>query len=382
MNYSEHITFDSIIFQPADVDLNKSPLRSNSDLETYVLGAFNPGLTRLPSGNLLLMVRIAEALTEITDGKFYYSLRWDADDGYVRDKWHNKGINTDDPRKIVFEQFLPEKVYALTSISWLLPVELSADGKEVIQVHYDKVIQPEKTYQQYGVEDARISRIEGRYYMTTCSVGSERHSTTLYSSDDGLNYKLEGIILDHQNKDMLLFEGRVKGMYYAMTRPLGSLYFIPAPSSGDAPGPSINMARSPDLLHWKPLDKSFLPCKPREKGVAKIGGGTQPIQLNDGWLFLYHEVEPAGPVGIYRTYWCLLDKREPSRIVYIDDRYPLLEANAVLDEQIKARKYIHDVVFTCGIVELEDGFLIASGELDLACRLTKMSADAFQIKSN
>jgi len=37
---------------------------------TYVLGAFNPGFARLPNGNLLLMVRVAEALLvrEILDG--------------------------------------------------------------------------------------------------------------------------------------------------------------------------------------------------------------------------------------------------------------------------------------------------------------------------
>lgn len=27
-------------------------------METHVLGAFNPGMTRLPNGNVLLMVRV------------------------------------------------------------------------------------------------------------------------------------------------------------------------------------------------------------------------------------------------------------------------------------------------------------------------------------
>ncbi len=36
---------------------------------------------------------------------------------------------------------------------------------------------------------------------------AERHSTTLHISDNGLDYRLAGIILDHQNKDMLFFEG-------------------------------------------------------------------------------------------------------------------------------------------------------------------------------
>ena len=57
-------TADYLIFGPGDVDLRKSPLRRSLDAPTRVLGAFNPGLGRLPNGNLLLMVRVAEALSE------------------------------------------------------------------------------------------------------------------------------------------------------------------------------------------------------------------------------------------------------------------------------------------------------------------------------
>ena len=50
---------DALVFTPDDVDLSRSPLAGKIDAETYVLGAFNPGMTRLPNGNLLLMVRVA-----------------------------------------------------------------------------------------------------------------------------------------------------------------------------------------------------------------------------------------------------------------------------------------------------------------------------------
>ncbi len=98
---------------------------------------------------------------------------------------------------------------ALTSLSWLLPVELNEDGSAIKKIHYDKIISPQYTSQEYGIEDARISFIDNRYYMTTCCVSSERHSTMLYVSHDGLNYTCIGIVLDHQNKDMLLFEGKI-----------------------------------------------------------------------------------------------------------------------------------------------------------------------------
>jgi predicted GH43/DUF377 family glycosyl hydrolase len=66
------------------------------------------------------------------------------------------------------------KIMALTSLAWLLPVELSPDGLEVIAHHYAKVIQPHAGFQMYGLEDARISKICDRWLMTTCSVLAKR----------------------------------------------------------------------------------------------------------------------------------------------------------------------------------------------------------------
>ena len=60
---------DYLIFRPRDVDLSRSPLRRSLDAPTHLLGAFNPGLARLPSGHLLLMVRVAEALSEPVVGE-------------------------------------------------------------------------------------------------------------------------------------------------------------------------------------------------------------------------------------------------------------------------------------------------------------------------
>ena len=372
-------SFDKIIISPEDIDLSYSPLRGLK-MDTYVLGAFNPGMTKLPNGNILLMVRIAEALKNpIEQGKIK-AIRWDKNNTYVLDSYNLEQVDISDPRSIRLTQYAPHDVIAITSLSWLLPVELNTDGSEVINIHYDKIISPEKTYQEYGIEDARISSINGKYYMTSCSVSSERHSTTLYSSVDGLNYHLEGIILDHQNKDMLLFEGKINEKYYALTRPLGSLYFATPPDSKFSPGPSINLAQSPDLLHWKPLDEPFIrPLKEDGNTVLKLGGGTQPILTEKGWLVLFHGVEKNDKVGIYRSYWAILDKDKPENIIHLEMKTPLLEANPSLTEKFKDIIYIEDVVFTTGIVEMDDYYMIASGELDLCSRITRIPKSVFNI---
>ncbi|HWK35113.1 glycosidase [Sphingomonas sp.] len=365
---------DRLVFTPPDVDLARSPLRGHIDAETYVLGAFNPGLTRLPGGNLLMMVRVAEALRDpIRDGHIH-AIRW-ADGRYLLDAWPLDLVDTSDPRKFMMRGG-GWRVMALTSLSWLLPVELSPDGLRVEAVHYDRAIEPRRSYQCYGVEDARISRVGDRWLMTTCSVSPERHATTLYTSTDALDWTLEGIVLDHQNKDMLVFEGLVDGRYWAQTRPLGDLYFAYPPDSEWRAGPSINLATSPDALHWKPCDQPGIrPCSGTVTS-ARMGGGTPPVRTERGWLSLWHGVEPSGVVGIYRTYWTILDHDDPSVIV-ASGAAPLIEPAPALTDPIRDLLYLDNVVFTTGIADAGDHYVVASGEADLACRITHVPKSAF-----
>jgi predicted GH43/DUF377 family glycosyl hydrolase len=360
---------DSIVFAPPDVDLSRSPLRAGIDRETFVLGAFNPGLARLPDGNLLMMVRIAEALRQPVSGNRIHAIRWDPRGTFVTDGHDLSQVDVTDPRKFRLRGH-PSKVMALTSLSWLLPVELDAEGSRVVAVHYDKAIAPAASYQEYGVEDARISKVEGTWYMTTCSVSAERHSTTLYTSADGLNYRLEGIILDHQNKDMLFFEGKPGGKFHALTRPLGDLYFAYPPASEWEAGPSINVASSPDGLHWKPADTPLIRPRRGSTSVMRIGGGSPPVLTPRGWLMLYHGVQPGTVVGVYRTFHAFLDPEEPTRVTAVLDTVPVLESRPELTDHLKDLRYLSGVVFTTGIADAGDHFIVASGEDDLACRLT------------
>ncbi len=192
------------------------------------------------------------------------------------DAWPLDLYDTADPRKFMVRGG-KWQVMALTSLSWLLPVELTPTASKSSPFIMIARSRPQGDYQCYGVEDARISRVGERWLMTSCSVSPERHSTTLYSLENGLDWTFEDIVLDHQNKDTLIFEGRIDGQYWAQTRPLGDLYFAYPPGS-----------------EWRarPFDQSLLPrptrytAKPhRAPGIrphadtvatARIGGGTRP----------------------------------------------------------------------------------------------------------
>jgi predicted GH43/DUF377 family glycosyl hydrolase len=372
---SSGVLSDRLVFTPDDVDLSRSPMAGKLKAETFVLGAFNPGLTVLPSGNLLMMVRIAEALKPpIQDGEIQ-SIRW-MDGDYRLDRWPLAGVDTSDPRTFVLLGHRWRTI-ALTSLSWLLPVEMSPDGQEVVAVHYDLAVAPQEDHQCYGVEDARISRVNGHYYMTTCAVSPERQAATLYTSDDAMHWRYEGIVLDHQNKDMLIFEGLIDGKFWAQTRPLGELYFAYPPDSDWLPGPSINLSSSPDALHWKPSSRPGLRPSSGSPASARMGGGAPPILTPKGWLSLWHGVEPIGLIGVYKTYWALLDRDDPSIVLHRSDPEPLLSPNAELTRPIDHQMYIRDVVFTTGVVDAGDHCIVASGEADLACRITHIDKKTF-----
>ena len=367
---------DRLVFRPHDVDLSRSPLRRSLAAPTHVLGAFNPGLTRLPNGNLLLMVRIAEALDEpVSDGRVR-AIRW-TPEGYVLDSYALGAVTMTDPRQFSLRGG-PHRLLGLTSLSWLLPVELTSDGREVVTVHYDRAIEPAASYQEYGVEDARISKVDALWYMTTCSVSAERHCSTLHVSTNGLDYALQGIVLDHQNKDMILFEGKVGGKFTALTRPLGEVYFAYPEESPYAGGPSIHLAASPDALHWRPLDRPGIRARKGSTSSMKVGGGSPPIRTEHGWLVVYHGVETRESVGIYRSFWALLDLDDPSRILRLEDDAPLLEADPELTRSIAEQMYLPTpVVFTTGIADGGASWIVASGEADLACRMTHIPKARF-----
>jgi predicted GH43/DUF377 family glycosyl hydrolase len=365
---------DRLGLVPDDIDLARSPLAGQLGAETYILGVFNPGLTRLPNGNLMMMVRVAEALRTPIENGHIHSIRWEAG-RYIRDAWPLAQADTADPRKFDIRGG-GWKVLALTSLSWLLPVELSPDGAQRVKIHYDRAITPQHSFQCYGVEDPRISRMPDRWLMTTCSVSPERQCTTLYSSTNGLDWRFEDIVLDHQNKDMLIFEGLAGGQYWAQTRPLGDLYFAYPPGSEWRAGPSINLATSPDGLHWKPHRNPGIRPHAGTAATARMGGGSPPIRTPRGWLTLWHGVEPKEIVGVYRTYWSLLDHDDPSRVIATDHR-PVLEPAPELTRPIEHQMYLRDVVFTTGIVDGGDFYIVASGEADLACRITQIPKSRF-----
>jgi hypothetical protein len=162
-------------------------------------------MTRLPNGNLLLMVRVAEALRKPTFDDKVHAIRWDASAAYVLDGWPLELCDVSDPRKFLLHGH-GWTIMALTSLSWLLPVELSPTGSRSWRCTTTR------RSRRRAAGSATGSRTRGsagrRALPDDHLLGQPRaafdHALQL---GNALDWTFEGIVLDHQNKDMLIYEG-------------------------------------------------------------------------------------------------------------------------------------------------------------------------------
>ncbi|MHB9025716.1 MAG: glycoside hydrolase family 130 protein, partial [Armatimonadota bacterium] len=106
------------------------------------------------------------------------------------------------------------------------------------------------------------------------------------------------------------------------------------------------LATSPDLLHWG----CHRPLIARRAGMwdeTRIGAGSVPFKTAEGWLAIYHGVNPEQGYCLGAV---LMDLEDPSRVLARSEQ-PLL----VPKESYERLGFYGNVVFTCGSVVREDG---------------------------
>jgi predicted GH43/DUF377 family glycosyl hydrolase len=286
-----------------------------------VLGVFNPGAARLRDGNIILYVRIIERLKKFEDSKYYYSPRMIGKEKFkIRiDKFRKSSAQGWDDFAVMFKG----DTKRLSYISHLRRVILDKKGFKVLKLEQKPGFWGLKDGAELGVEDPRITEIEGKYYMTY--VGLSRHegiSTYIAESSDCLRWKRKGIIFGHQDKDVVLFPEKIKGRYVAFDRPEGSFRFI---------HPHIWIAYSKDLEYWGKL-KGIVLAKRRSE-FSRSGAGPPPIKTDKGWLLIFHAVTRIHPKGfmigikralgmhieegpeVYASWGALFEKDNPRKLI-------------------------------------------------------------------
>jgi predicted GH43/DUF377 family glycosyl hydrolase len=209
-------------------------------------------------------------------------------------------------------------------------------------VHWNRlrrpVLEPVDGTDSRGVEDPRVTEIDGVFYMTYTAYGRESYGQgePTYASGGILPMiarsrnlitweRLGTIVRGEDNKDHVLFPRRIGGRYAALHRRR----------------PNVWLAYSDDLVTWQEMDMAviFGPRPDNGWDGEKVGANGVPIETKHGWLMLYHATDQN---SVYRFGVCLLDLGNPSRVIR-RPRDPIFWP----EELWELRGDVPNVVFSC-----------------------------------
>jgi predicted GH43/DUF377 family glycosyl hydrolase len=193
-------------------------------------------------------------------------------------------------------------------------------------------------YEEYGVEDPRITFLEGAYYITYSAYSRHGVRIGLARTTDFQSAERVAFITQADYRNTVIFPEKIRGRYVKLDRP-----------HSDISPWSIWISFSPDLRHWGDSRVVMKPvaCHWDE---MKIGPGAPPIKTDKGWLSIYHGVFPTMDGSVYRLGVALHDLEDPSRIIGVGDSWILQP-----EDPWELVGYVHNVVFTCGAVPEDDG---------------------------
>jgi len=218
---------------------------------------------------------------------------------------------------------------------------VSTDG-----IHFNRlekpVFEPSTDDELFGVEDPRITFIDGWYYMLYTAYSPKGTRVSMARTKNFITWERFGVVLpDIDNKDAALFPEKIGGKYVMLHR-------IP---------PDIWLAFSDDLREWGDFVKIASPRKGMWDDL-KIGAAAPPLKTEYGWLLLYHGVQKSEK-PIYRLGFMLLDLEDPTKVLKRSEE-------PILEPELPWEKFggVPNVVFSDAMVEVGDEYFIYYGAAD------------------
>ena len=313
-----------------------------------VIGTFNPGAVRV-GDDIHLLVRVAELPR--ADGSHVLLPRYESS-SLVVDVHNPADIESTDARVVIDRR---TRMAKLTSVSHLRHYVVPVDRVTDPSAYRDtgNRFLPDAATETMGVEDPRLTTIDGRHYFTYVSVSRHGACTSVASTDDFESFERHGVQFPNENKDVLLFPERVAGRYAAFHRPVSSTPFG---------APEMWTAASDDLVAWgrhRPLVRRHAGADDWDGG--RVGGGTVPVRIDDAWVHLYHgnrHSDVAGKVGEYCGALMVNDGDDPAIVRRVSD--PVF----VSDQPFEVDGFVPRVVFPTAWVDLGDDVAIFYGAAD------------------
>lgn len=335
---------------------SQNPLLTTKDIRPSQPGlvvecVLNPGVFSF-AGKTWLLLRVAERPVQKEGMISFPVLQPDGSLTILEFKKNDPHLDLSDARLVHYKG----ETY-LSTISHLRLV-CSDDGIRF----YEPTDRPTKIFGQgpleaFGIEDCRVSLLDGIYHLTYTQVSGNGVGVGLMRTRDWRSFERVGMVLPPHNKDCCLFEEKIGGAHYCLHRP-----------SGVALGGNfIWLATSPDLLHWGG-HQCLVRTRAGKWDSARVGAGAAPIKTEAGWLQIYHGADA-------RNRYCLgallLDLKDPSKVLARSED-PLLEPMMGYE----TRGFFGNVVFTNGHLVGGDEITMYYGASDEVICGAKFSIDS------
>ena len=180
----------------------------------------------------------------------------------------------------------------------------------------EPVLSPETLYEKDGgLEDPRLVKIGGLYYLTYTGYNKKDAQLCLATSTDLLHWDRKGVILPAYKgkwnvgwtKSGAILDQKINGKYW--------MYFL---ADAKSLGSQMGVAYSDDLLHWtEALDHPVMSSIPGGVDAKVVEPGPPPILTKDGILLIYNGADEK---LVYRTGWVLFDLKDPTKVLYRSGR--------------------------------------------------------------
>ena len=214
---------------------------------------------------------------------------------------------------------------------------------------------PDSEYETKGVEDPRISSLDGHYYLVYVAASPYpgilpqpvhqkeyqwRVRVSLAKTSDFESWNRFGVIIGHiDSKDAALFPQKIDGNFLLIHRVI----------------PHLRLAVAPDGRNFKERGPLFGP-RAGMWDSWRVGTGAPPLLSPYGWLMFYHGVDEK---SVYRLGLALLDVHDPS-VVLARTPEPILEPSTSWE----TAGQVPNVVFSCGAIETESEYQVYYGGAD------------------
>ncbi len=179
----------------------------------------------------------------------------------------------------------------------------------------EPVLSPEAEYEKNGgVEDPRLVKIEGSYYLTYTGYNKKDAQLCIAKSADLMHWERLGVIMPAYKgkwnvgwtKSGAILDRKIDGKYW--------MYFMA--DAKDRPG-QMGVAFSTDLKKWtEALDHPVAPTRPGKFDSKVAEPGPPPVLTPDGILLIYNGADDN---LVYRTGWILFDRNNPTKVLARSD---------------------------------------------------------------